>query len=264
MPKTSQKTTPKTLYVLQEINSKNLKVLGEDYQRELNEGRVAKIVASFNELVANEPKVSFRDGRYYIFDGQHTVAARIVLNGNKHLPILCKVYEGLTAKDEAFLFATQNGEEAKPTSGERMRAWIYGGDIDAIAFKNATESTGITLELGKAHCKYHLVCVNAAHELYRKVGEKLYIDALNIIVEAWDGDVDSMKIEVLNAICRFIRLYHNVYDRERLIWKLKAVSPKLLRQAINSDFELPGYKKHLNQIYKIYNGGGKAVIEKRF
>lgn len=77
MPKTSQKTTPKTLYVLQEINSKNLKVLGEDYQRELNEGRVAKIVASFNELVANEPKVSFRDGRYYIFDGQHTVAARI-------------------------------------------------------------------------------------------------------------------------------------------------------------------------------------------
>jgi len=57
MPKTSQKTTPNTLYVLQEINSKNLKILGEDYQRELNESRVARIVSSFNEMVANEPKV---------------------------------------------------------------------------------------------------------------------------------------------------------------------------------------------------------------
>ena len=264
MSNTMQKNNKETLYTLQMINSKNLKVLGEDYQRELNEGRVAKIVASFNELVANEPKVSFRNGRYYIFDGQHTVAARIVLNGNKDLPILCKVYHGLTEQDEALLFATQNGEESKPTSGERMRAWIYGGDDDAIAFRDATESTGITLELGKSHCKYHLVCVNAAFDLYRKVGEDLYTDALNIIVEAWNGDVDSMKVEVLNAICRFIRLYHNVYDRERLIWKLKAVSPKLLRQAINSDFELPRYKKHLNQIYKIYNGGGKPVIEKKF
>ena len=40
-------TSPDTLYVLQKINSKNLKVLGEDYQRSLNESRVAKIVSSF-------------------------------------------------------------------------------------------------------------------------------------------------------------------------------------------------------------------------
>lgn len=186
------------------------------------------------------------------------------MNGNKDLLILCKVYNGLTEQDEAFLFATQNGEESKPTYGERMRAWIYGGNVDAIAFKNATESTGVTLELGKSHCKYHLVYVNAAFDLYRKVGEELYTDALNIIVDAWDGDIDSMKMGILNVICRFIRLYHDVYEKERLIWKLKAVSPKLIRQAINSDFELPGYKKHLNQIYKIYNGSGKEVIEKRF
>ena len=59
MSNTIQKNNKETLYTLQMINSKNLKVLGEDYQRELNEGRVAKIVSSFNELVANEPKVSF-------------------------------------------------------------------------------------------------------------------------------------------------------------------------------------------------------------
>lgn len=264
MPNTKQQTNAETLYVLQKINSENLKVLGEDYQRELNESRVAKIVSSFNEMVANEPKVSYRNGKYYVFDGQHTIAARKLLNGNNNLPILCKVYKGLSEQDEAFLFATQNGEESKPTSGERMRAWIYGGSKDAIAFKDATESTGILLEFGKSHCQYHLVCVNAAYGLYKRVGEKVYTDALKIIVEAWNGDVDSMKEEIITAVCRFIRLYHDVYDRERLIWRLKAENPKSIRQAIRSDFELPGYKKHLNQIYKIYNGSGREVIEKRF
>lgn len=264
MTNTKQKSFKEPRYDLLMINSKNLKVLGEDYQRELNETRVAKIVASFNELVANEPKVSFRDGKYFVFDGQHTIAARIALNGYEHLPILCKVYYGLTEQDEAFLFATQNGEEAKPTSGERMRAWIFGGNEDALAFKNATESTGITLELGKSHCKYHLVCISGALDLYKLLGEKLYVEALNVIVDAWDGDEDSMKEEILTAVCRFIRLYHDEYERDRLVWKLKAVSPKLLRQAILSDFELPGYKRHLNQIYKIYNGKGKPALEKKF
>lgn len=62
-------STTDTLYSLKKINSKNLKILGEDYQRELNEARVAKIVSSFNEMVANDPKVSCRNGKYYVFDG---------------------------------------------------------------------------------------------------------------------------------------------------------------------------------------------------
>lgn len=264
MPKSSQKTTPNTLYVLQEINSKNLKILGEDYQRELNESRVARIVSSFNEMVANEPKVSCRNGVYYVFDGQHTIAARKVLNGNMDIPILCKVYNGLTEQDEAFLFATQNGEESKPTPGERMRAWLFGESKEAIAFRDATESTGLVLELGDIHCRYHLVCVNTAHNMYKRIGEKMYKEALSIIVDAWDGNVESLKTEILIAVCRFIWLYHDVYDRERLIWRLKSENPKLIRQAIISDFELAGYKRHINQIYKIYNGGGKKVIEKRF
>lgn len=85
-------------------------------------------------MVANEPRVSCRNGVYYVFDGQHTIAARKVLNGNVDIPILCKVYNGLTEQDEAFLFATQNGEESKPTPGERMRAWLFGESKEAIGY----------------------------------------------------------------------------------------------------------------------------------
>ena len=62
------------------INSSQLIIPRETYQRELNPERVRKIVKEFDERVANEPKVSCRNGKYYVFDGQHTIAARKILN----------------------------------------------------------------------------------------------------------------------------------------------------------------------------------------
>ena len=70
----------KTLYKLMEVSSRDLEI-PDAYQRKLNTERVAKIVAGFNERIANEPKVSFRDGHYYVFDGQHTIVARKHMNG---------------------------------------------------------------------------------------------------------------------------------------------------------------------------------------
>ena len=78
------------------INSDKLEVPRSTYQRELVLEEVIDISNHFNECIANEPKVSFRDGRYFVFDGQHTVAARVHRNGGNPLPILCKVYFGLT------------------------------------------------------------------------------------------------------------------------------------------------------------------------
>ena len=54
------------------LNSRNLIVPREAYQRELNLARVRKIAAEFDEHIANEPKVSCRNGHYYVFDGQGT------------------------------------------------------------------------------------------------------------------------------------------------------------------------------------------------
>ena len=92
-------------YEVMFISSSDLSVTRDTYQRELNSRRVREIAENFDERVANEPKVSARDGRFYVFDGQHTIAARKLLNGGRDLPILCKVYTGLTERDEAVLFA---------------------------------------------------------------------------------------------------------------------------------------------------------------
>ena len=108
------------------INSKFLEVPRSYYQRHLNASRVKRIAAEFDERIANAPKVSYRDGHYYVFDGQHTIAARKLLNNNSDLNIVCKVYSGLTEQEEALLFAQQTGISAPLTAGAKLRAKIHG------------------------------------------------------------------------------------------------------------------------------------------
>ena len=74
------------------LNSSELIVPRDTYQRALHPARVARIAKEFDERVANEPKISFRDGHYYVMDGQNTIAARKFLNGGDDLQIRCKVY----------------------------------------------------------------------------------------------------------------------------------------------------------------------------
>ena len=168
-------------YKIETVDSSLLEVLREDYQKPLNEKRVAQIVAAFDENIANEPKVSYRDGHYYVFDGQHTVAARVMLNGGKPVRILCKVYRDLTPEQEAILFAAQTGFAAKPTPGNRLRAKLFAKDKEAIAFCEATERCGFLLDMEGSRSDYHINCINTAMKMYRKLTPEQYLEALDIL-----------------------------------------------------------------------------------
>lgn len=146
-------TTPEPIYKMMVLDTGQIETPRENYQREVNNNRVKRIVKYFDERIANEPKVSFRDGKYYVFDGQHTISARKLMNGNQDIPILCKVYMGMTEQEEAALFSKQTGESAPLTAGVRIRAEIFGEDEVALAFLAANADLGIELdyEIGRAH-----------------------------------------------------------------------------------------------------------------
>lgn len=56
-------------YQMRVIHSSKLIYPREIYQRGVQRKRVELIAADFNEYVANEPKISFRNGKYYVVDG---------------------------------------------------------------------------------------------------------------------------------------------------------------------------------------------------
>lgn len=258
--------TNKTTYSrILSINSADLIIPRTTYQRELNADRVHRIAAAFDERIANEPKVSSRDGRYYVFDGQHTIAARKYLNGGKDLDIRCRVFYGLTEKEEAILFAQQTGASAKLTAGAKFRALIYGEDKEALAFRAATESVGLHVDIKQTRGVGRLACIATAFDLYKKVGDPLYREAMGIIMEAWDGSTDSLRAETVQGVVEFVYLYFGEYSRRRLVSRLRQVDPVVIFREGRAMTSLPGYKRYLYQVYRIYNGSSaKAALPIKF
>ena len=189
------------------INSSELLIPRDLYQRSLNNGRVRQIAAQFDERVTNEPKVSARDGGFYVFDGQHTVAARILRNDGEDLPVLCKVYTGLTAQDEALLFAQQTGFAAKVYPGAKIRALVFAGEEAATSFVKATESAGLRLSFNQTRGNNRIGCVSAAYRQFQNYGGEIYAEALAVIAAAWKGHKDSLRTESIQGrgwLCGYV------------------------------------------------------------
>lgn len=105
---------------------------------------------------ANEPKVSFRNGRYYVTDGQHTIEARILRNGGKDLPILCKVYGKSLLAGNAY--CGHCGAKLELTSSRKWRKMADGSLDDTLRIRytcygklrkqtNCTGQTGYTVHI---------------------------------------------------------------------------------------------------------------------
>ena len=249
-----------TLYFRDEYSTVELsKVYGiaqQNISKRIQRKRVELIAKDFNEYTANEPKVSFRNGRYYVTDGQHTIEARILRNGGKDLPILCKIYTGLTMQQEALFFAEQNGHAAPLTAGIKLRAKVVGEDAPSVAFLAATNRVGLDFNYDSLQLSdYRISCVGTALKLYNQMGEKIYCEALRLIVAAWEGKPDSFRASVLRGMMHFVELYHGEFSEERLIRALRSVHPmEIYRSGMDNPAKLPGWKKYVFPIYMAYNG----------
>jgi len=240
-------------YRMMELNTRNL-IIPAEYQRKLNPKRVERIVDTFDPNIVNEPKVSQRNGLYYVFDGQHTIAALKVLHNGSDFPILCKVYRGLTPEKEAALFSQQTGASAPLTANARHRAKVFSGDAEAIAFQQATEAAGLYLGCDQSGGHYRLNCIRTAFHEYQRLDTELYMEGLHILLTAWDGKPGSLLADMVKGMMGFVELYYGEYDRGKLIDRLRVVSPDVIHDNANADKTLHGTKRYINQIYRIYNG----------
>lgn len=247
------------IYRMANVMSNELIVERKIYQRRSHQDKIDKIVAHWDERIANEPKVSLRDGKYYVFDGQHTILAREVLNNSQPLEIMCKIYENLSIQDEAHLFAKQTGTSSKPRACERLRANVFAEEDEATSFCKATERAGIIVDMTGVRHKNRLGCVSTALKAYRNLGEDRYYKAMEIIAKAWKGNPDSLRFEIVKAVTEFVELFGNDYKQDMLIKKLENVDPMIIRDRINSDTETPSNKKYAYQIWRVYHGRSNAA-----
>ncbi len=79
-------------------------------QRELKAHRVDYLIANFDLDEFGQPVVSWREGNYFIIDGQHRVEAikQWLGKGWEIQKVECRVYQGMTEAEEADMFDRLN------------------------------------------------------------------------------------------------------------------------------------------------------------
>lgn len=252
------------VYVEPKLIPSHMLMLDVEYQRKVDMARVEEIVDNFNPCVVNPLKVSHRGGRYFVFDGGHTLMALKVLNVDKEtFPVECRVYENLTREEENMLFALQTGN-AKPISVEdKMNALRNAGDEETVGIIQATEASGLNLAIRERGEK-SIRALGKARSLYRKYGEEIYEDALVLIHETWNGNRSSLTANMLGGVCIFLKEFRDCYRKERFLKKLKEEEPDAIRTAAKR--AKTSYQTLdaavATEIARIYNyGGGKGRID---
>lgn len=233
------------------VNTKHI-IVSPQYQRLANPAKVAQILAEFDENLVNPLKLSFRDGKYYVYDGQNTMLALKAHNNNVDLPVYCKVTEGFTAEDEARYFEKQNGIVTAVTSNQKFRSAHFRGDPTICSIVDTASAVGFIVDFTSNQSPNHIVAVKALYNIYTKFGPGIYLETLGIIKAAWGGVYESLRKEILEGVAIFCNTYKGRYNRDLFIRKMAKVRPlSIITDAkISTSY---GSRKYAQRILAEYN-----------
>lgn len=211
------------------------------YQRELNVSRVRAIVRAFNANQLGVLEVSTRpDDEYAVFDGQHRLVALREL-GKNDAP--CLIHSGLTAQDEASLFARLHLSRRGLSALERFRAQVFAGVEQAVTIAGIVESQRFEIA-GYSPTNRAIRAVGALERIYRRDGAIALRETLQTVRLLWDGDPRSTDGYLLEGLSQFLVGYGNRLGDEHFD-KLAAAGPTvILRRALGQLQGGGGHARH--------------------
>jgi hypothetical protein len=198
------------------------------YQRPINMRRVEKMFKEFNGNVFNEPKVSFRDGKYYIFDGDHSVALWKKLFPDGNTPIYCKVFYGMTWEEECEAFIAQNGISKDPTTNEKLRAAYNAKNPDVVDMVRRAEMFGFLVDFSPSKAINRIVGTSTLFKAYKSLGPSDYSDMLDTIKSAWGYDPDALHNNIIRGMATVFKKYRGEIDKKAMITAMSRTSPSAI------------------------------------
>ncbi len=195
------------------------------YQRKLDDKRVGEIVREFNGDTFNEPKVSYRDGVYWVFDGQHSIAAWRQLHDGEDKLVTCKVYKGMTWLEECEAFMRQNGIKKDPTTNQKLRAANNARYPDVMDMVAKAKLCGFIVDFEMSKTPTRIVATGALYRAYKTIGPDAFLDMLTTIREAWYGDMDAISQQIISGMAQIFKKYYGNFRPSEMALSLKRVSP---------------------------------------
>ena len=181
----------------EQIQIKNL-IPQVGYQRVSSKAHVKKTAENFNPYQINPVKVSRREGKNYVVNGQHTIEVIALVSGSRETSVWCMVYDNLTYEEEAEIFATQQKYTRYLSSYDIFNAEIEAGNEEASIIKSVVESYNLTISSNQIP---GAICAIATLEsIYESYGYAILDATLGLCIATWQGEKNSLSSYILKAV----------------------------------------------------------------
>lgn len=210
--------------------------ISDAYQRTIVPARVNRIAKNLDQDAFGSLTVGERrDGTYWVVDGmQRLTAARKLGIGM----VPCDVFKSEGQEHEARVFRLKNKERTNVTACALFRAQLVEGDEQTVEIAKAVEHAGLSLrfESGKPGWPF-VKAVVSLERAFRKVGKEGLAAVLSIICEAWFGESDALRGDIITGLSYFIHKTPG-YDKDRLVKRLSEKPISALIRAADATFKL--------------------------
>ncbi len=243
---------------IMDLNTKDL-VSNQPYQRDIDQKEVAYIVSNFDPHQFGVIKVSFRDGKYYVYDGQHRITAFKIVNGNQDGFVRCEVHYGLTYEDEARYFAEQYLGSKKVDIVYRWRALFEAKKEPVYTIVTSVRAIGIDIKFTKNKSVYNrIIALKQLNDMWDKLGSEKTLRILTLLKKTWETDLNAFDGNVLIGMREFFFTYSDEIDEEAFVRQMKKVSPFSIVVEGKKDMLSKNGLNFAKIIWSKYNNGLKT------
>ena len=213
--------------------------LDHAYQR-TETGNANKLAENWDDTACEFLLVSFRDGKFYVIDGQHRmIAAKI--NGIKSLP--CVILTGLTRSEEARRFSVQGVGRKVLTPTDTFKANIECGNKDYkevatdMEIKRICDKYGVVItksNFNLEHNQKRLRSINRSRLIVNGNGSECFEWVIKTITEThWENCIDAYEKDMLMLLKSYYT--EHISDLDNATVKIKSMMNTLTPKDFTSE-----------------------------
>ena len=211
---------------------------GLSYQRIVSDTIVQRLIQNWDPRFLDPIVVSYRDGKYYVIDGQHRVVAIQRMHPDEDVKVRCIVHTGLTYADEAELFYKLDQCKKKLSYSQSVNALLESGanaELNDIAKR--MNANGFQFATGAGTYGDNMVrATRAMIEAYRLLGPDSFSRMLFLLRDTWHGASDSLYSIMLSGMALFLKTYETQISDKNFAMRMGNVSPLAIVRKAQADY----------------------------
>lgn len=209
------------------INSALLKSK-QPYQRDIRVDFVKNAIENFKANNVDPVHVSYRDGKYYVIDGQHTILILEGVNGGKPVDVNCVIHKGMTYTDEADYYTEQYEKKHRHTYNEMQTSKYEAGRQAACEIAEKLRAVGARMPYDrKATSGIKIGAVKRTQKAYEKDADCTIL-AVRCLTDAYRGRIKSLSGDIVAGTMEFIRMYKDEIVLDKLTEALSECTPQVI------------------------------------